>query len=96
MPAPSRPVHPDSLADDLLHYLHATLAGTPRAERGRWVMSADWWGEVRKADPSGPAALFWQGAPFGTPETLLGLPIDVRDDAGAPRVVPLEDARTAE
>lgn len=86
--AQSPPARPDSLADDLRHYLHATLAGTPPAGRGRWVMSADWWSEVRKADPRGPAALFWMGAPLGAPETLLGLPIDVRDGAGAPRIVP--------
>lgn len=90
------PQHPDSLADDLLHYLHQTLAGTPREERGGWVMSPSWWAEVRKADPSGPAALFWQGVPFGRPETLLGLPLTVRDDAGVPRVVPLTDADSAE
>lgn len=86
-------MHPDSLADDLLRYLHRTVADTPRAERGRWVMSAEWLNEVRKLDDR-QGAIWVPCRPDLT--TIVGLPYEVTDDAGAPRVVPLEDARTAE
>lgn len=67
----------DDLTAELRDYLYRMLAGTPYRERGRWVMSAEWLRECLRLDK-------WQPPPSATPLTLLGIPIEVRDDAGAP------------
>jgi hypothetical protein len=78
------------LQREALEAIFALHEARPRGKRLMWVMSLEWHQEIRKvADPRGAwlAALEWD-----LPETLLGIPVEIRDDAGFPKLVPLEDA----
>ncbi len=71
---------------ELLSYIFEAYAIVPAAERrvSHWVMNAEWFTEVRRvAGPDG-GSLWHPSFTLGAPETLLGLPIEVRDDGGAP------------
>lgn len=70
------------LSEELRDYLYRTAAGRPRG-RVRWVMSLEWLIEVRRVTgPSG--APLWQPLPAPVPDCLLGIPVEVRGDAGVP------------
>jgi hypothetical protein len=56
-----------------------------RGERGRmvWVMSKEWRNDIRRwAQPE----MLWLPDDPQVEEHLLGIPIEVRDDAGFPRL----------
>jgi len=77
------------LAGELRSHIYVTHANVPAAERrrSRWVMSPEWLNEVRRLDGrAGP----WTGLgrDWAAPETILGLPIEVRDDGGVPHLEP--------
>src|SRR5258707_2907828 len=79
-------VEAPSLTDDLRDYLYRIYEATPGPERRhcRWVVSLEWLNEVRKIDADKVPA--WLAA--SPIETILCLPIDVREDAGAPWLEP--------
>ncbi len=68
----------EPIGECLRHYLINTYYNEPAEARriSHWVMNAEWYDECRKLGPSG-----W---PVLEPITLVGLPVEVRDDAGAP------------
>jgi HK97 family phage major capsid protein len=74
----------DSLAGDLRQYIFEMHAAGPRRD-SRWVMSLDWLNEIRKLDDS-RGRLHNPGLAVGGPEFLLGIPIEIREDAGPPRL----------
>lgn len=66
----------DTLSDALREHLYRTFGDTPAAERGHWVMNPEWLTECRRLwSPSAGTA-------------LLGLPIEISDDGGAPHIEP--------
>ena len=74
------PVEP--LAPDLWKHLMGELTGMalPARRDARWVMSAEWWDEVTDmARAMGEMPPSW-------PRTLLGKPVDVREDGGVPHL----------
>jgi hypothetical protein len=68
------------LADELRDHIFAVYRETPVAQRraSRWVMDPEWLPDLRAIDTAGPA---W-------PETLLGLPLDIREGGGPPHLEP--------
>ncbi len=88
IPAPQPlPAQPDSLTDDLRRYIYTMEAAEPRGVKLRWVMNTEWLNECRKLDDSrGAMWVRLSSAPLGTPEYLLGIPIEVRDDGGVPHL----------
>jgi hypothetical protein len=82
-----------ALTEDVLHHVHFMHAEVPAAERARshWVMSAEWLNEVRQADLASQHGMYWTGLgrDWAAPETLLGLPVEVREDGGVPHLEPL-------
>lgn len=78
---PAAAALPGSLADDLRRHLYASMyAVGPGARRqSRWVMFPEWLTEVRKLDYAPPVVL-------GSPERLLGLPLEVREGSGPPHL----------
>ncbi len=76
----------DSITGELREYLYRTWADTPPKERGRWVMNAEWLSECRKLhDPGGFPLALPSLSPTGL-NWLIGIPVEIRDDAGAPRL----------
>jgi HK97 family phage major capsid protein len=75
------------LTSELRDYIYEAHAVMPAAQRqnARWVMNLEWFNEVRKLDDQrGPV---WRtGLGLAMPETLLGLPFEIRDDGGAPHL----------
>ena len=53
-------------------------------------MSLEWFQELRKLEDDSRVALWHPGLTAAVPETLLGLPIEVRDDGGVPHLESLE------
>jgi len=77
----------DDLTTELRDYIYRMYADTPFPERKRcrWVMSLEWLNEVRKVDADiNRRCGFPAPSASAMPETILGLPIEVREDAGAP------------
>jgi HK97 family phage major capsid protein len=74
-------------AEELRAYIFEAHAIVPAAQRrgSQWVMNLEWFNEVRRLDDrSGP--MFWAALTPSAPETLLGLPIKIREDGGAPHL----------
>jgi hypothetical protein len=67
------------LTAELRDHLDRAMADGPRGAGTRWVMSAEWLAECLLIDP-------WSPLPTGRPETMLGIPIEVRDDGGVPHL----------
>jgi HK97 family phage major capsid protein len=76
-----------ALNDELIEYLYTTLRDTP-AEPGvpTWAMSAEWLREIRSLTDSQGYPLWHPGRGFAEPTHFMGYPIEVREDAGAPRI----------
>jgi HK97 family phage major capsid protein len=76
----------DSLAGDLRQHIYQAHADGPR-RKSRWVMNLEWFKELRRLDDSQGRVLYHPGVtePF-SPENLLGIPIVVREDGGAPHL----------
>ena len=74
-----------SLSEALREHLHRIYADTPVAERrsSRWVMNLEWFSEVQKLDNRS----FWDGPPAPV-ESILGLPLEIREDGGPPHLEP--------
>lgn len=68
----------------LRDYLYEMHALGPRGN-SRWVMSLEWLNEVRKVDADKVPA--WLAA--SPVETIMGIPLEVRADGGAPHLEPL-------
>jgi hypothetical protein len=83
---PAGAAFPDDLAEDLRRHLHEALyAVDARGRRSsHWVMSAEWWNEVRKLNHPG----VWPSRYPGEPRLLLSLPVEVRDGGGVPHLEP--------
>ena len=81
-------MNPDTLSAELMEHLHFWLGAVPAPERrrSRWVMSAEWLMECRRIPA--PGGIYWThlGRDWAEPETLLGLPVEVRDDGGVPHL----------
>jgi HK97 family phage major capsid protein len=78
----------DTLSDALLPYLFEALYCMDAAERRRshWVMNTEWFLEVRKlGDSMGHPVLMPPWSP-SAPAMLLGLPVEIRTDGGAPHL----------
>ena len=77
---------PDGLAGDLQEHVYRIYANTSELdrERSRWVMNLEWLGECRKM-PDVAGNPFYRPQP-GIPEFLLGIPIEIRADGGAPHL----------
>jgi len=74
----------DSLGGDLKQYIYETHANGPRRD-SHWVMSLEWFNELRRMEDA--AGVIWQPHQRNSaPELLLGIPIEIREDAGAPRL----------
>ena len=74
-------------AEELMAYIYEAHAMVPPAERrnSHWVMNLEWFLEVR--DMADSRGLIWQpSVSVAGPETMLGLPIEIRDDGGAPHL----------
>ena len=70
----------------LKQYIYETHANGPRRD-SRWVMSLEWLNELRRMEDA--ERVVWQPSQRNCdPETLLGIPIEIRKDAGAPRLEP--------
>jgi HK97 family phage major capsid protein len=88
VPEPAR--REDSLGGDLRRHLAFMLRSVPLPERrtAHWVMSLEWLNEVRKLDCDDRSFTLLPPPPVGDgPETVMGLPVEVREDAGAPELV---------
>jgi len=87
VPEPAR--REDSLGADLRRHLVFMLQSVPLPERrtAHWVMSLEWLNEVRKLDDGHGFPFVPPYRPGDGPETVMGLPVEVRGDAGAPELV---------
>ena len=74
----------DTLAGDLREYVYKAHADGPR-RNSRWVMNLEWLNELRRLDDS-RGRLYEPGLAVSAPEFLLGIPIEVREDGGAPHL----------
>ena len=81
----------DTLTDVLRDHLHFWLGAVPALERrrSRWVMNSDWLMECRRLDGAGHGLWTHLGQNWTEPETLLGIPIEIRDDGGVPHLEPV-------
>ena len=78
---------PDILDGDLRAYLYRVCLETPHDELSfHWVMSLEWLSEIRRMEGGHGHPLHELGARVSAPEYLLGMPIEVRDDGGAPHL----------
>jgi hypothetical protein len=69
-----------------LYAEHDRVALHPEQYRhARWVMSTEWRDYLRGIAPAAPAV-----PEVDSVETLIGIPVEVRDDAGFPALVPEE------
>lgn len=79
---------PPSIYDELQAYLYWHMANTPielrQPRSSRWVMSQEWLDEVRRT-PDAQGFPAWQ-PPVSGLAYLLGIPVDVREDAGVPHL----------
>jgi len=76
-----------TLGAELRDYLIGALydKGTGRQD-SRWVMNSDWFSEVRKLTDQTGAALWLPAISVTDPDILLGLPVEIRADGGAPHL----------
>jgi hypothetical protein len=78
---------PDSLHGDLRAYLYRTCLETPHDDLSfHWVMTLEWLNEIRRMEGSYAHPLHEPGLTVSAPEYLLGMPIEVREDGGAPHL----------
>jgi HK97 family phage major capsid protein len=79
----------DTLSDELRGYLlDALTCRDPGWERCHWVMSLEWFLDVRRVtDPTG-RPLYEPSFSLTGPTLLLGLPVEIRKDGGAPHLEP--------
>ena len=84
----------DGLSGELFHYLLDALYCVPAPERRQssWVMTAEWFDDVRKINGPDHKPLWEPSFMVTGPELLLGLPIVIREDGGAPHLEQLQDA----
>lgn len=78
----AEPPSVEPLGRDLRDHLIGELTGMPFPARrdACWVMNAEWWDEVEAmARAMGEMPPSW-------PRTLLGKPVDVREDGGVPHL----------
>lgn len=71
----------EELTRALRDYLYEMHSYGPR-KGSHWVMSLEWLKEVHKLDDRRP----WDFPLPGAPETILGIPIEVREDGGPPHL----------
>jgi hypothetical protein len=78
----------ENISEDLLDHLHWTLSNTPPEERrhARWVMSDDWYGDVLRMTDAQGHSLWDTPRRIKEPETLMGIPVDIRDGEGPPHL----------
>jgi HK97 family phage major capsid protein len=77
----------ESLAGDLRDHLYRTCLETPHDDLSfRWVMSLEWFNEVRRLDDSAGHSLYEPGLKVSEPVYLLGMPIEIRDGGGVPHL----------
>jgi HK97 family phage major capsid protein len=76
----------EPLGPDLYAHLVDTLYSVPAPARrcSRWVMNAEWMGEIRKMTGA-------DGRPLWAPASddlrlLFGLPVEIRDGGGVPHL----------
>ena len=69
-------------------YLIDALYAVPAPERlgSHWVMNAEWLTELRGLLGPDGRPLWEPSASLSGPDILLGLPIEVREDGGAPHL----------
>jgi hypothetical protein len=73
------------LTGDLRQHINETYARGPR-RNSCWVMNSEWFTEILHLEaPPSFAPSFTPGI-ASLPVTLLGIPIEVRDDGGAPHL----------
>ena len=75
-----------TITDDLRSYLIQALYDEDAATRqhSHWVMNGEWFLEVRKLADQAGYPLYLPPISRAGPEMLLGLPIEIRADGGAP------------
>jgi hypothetical protein len=73
------------LREEVLAALYAEFDRRDRKSRLVWVMSDEWWRDIRSIflDPT-VFLIFPRSADY----QLLGIPVDIRDDAGFPKLRP--------
>lgn len=57
-----------------------------RGVKSRWVMSLEWFRECQQLDAAPPGRLWFPPLPADGPVTLLGLPVEIREDGGVPHL----------
>ncbi len=78
----------DTLSGDLYaHLLESIYVHEPEARQGaHWVMNAEWLAESRKITDARGVPVWTPAMSPGGPQILLGFPIEVRKDGGAPHL----------
>jgi HK97 family phage major capsid protein len=78
----------DTLTDELRSYLIQALYDEDAATRKRshWVMNDEWFLEVRKLTDQMGHPLYLPPVSVTGPEILLGLPVEIKADGGAPHL----------
>ena len=78
----------DTLAGDLRRYIYqAYYDGGGPGGGSHWVMSPEWLCEIRKLHDNDGRAV-WEPSVISGPLRLLGLPVEIREDGGVPRLEP--------
>lgn len=77
----------DSLAGDLKQHILQAHADGPRRD-SHWVMSGEWLTEIRRIEDGAGRPLFQPSWTIDAPQTLLGIPVEVRDGGGVPHLEP--------
>ena len=75
----------DSIAADLKQHIYRTYANGPR-RNSRWVMGPAWFNDLRRMEDAGDGVTYHPGLRVGSPEMLLGIPVEVREDGGVPHL----------
>ncbi len=77
----------DELGKELYRYLIDTYHNTEVRVGKCWVMSPEWWCEVRRMADANGRPIWSPPAPWDFPDQLLGMRVHVRLGAGAPQLV---------
>lgn len=77
--------------EEVLEALFAELNQRDRTQRTVWVMSEQWWHDIRRIAPLHWASFMVELPDYADDPWLIGIPVKIRDDAGFPKLVP-EDA----
>lgn len=82
----------DTLSGDLYAYLvEAIYVHEPEARQGaHWVMNPEWLSECRQMTDGEGFPVWHPSMSLAGPDVLLGFPIEVRKDGGAPHLEPKE------